>query len=447
MATGGNGRFKKLISKGLTGWEAGRLLLQEGLARRKGQQGLTDSDVEAVKKGLKDNRDIKDFNGLLDVGIAIDNIVLQAHMNALETSRRVSVADDILMDWFDDGRTRINLFYSPRIVTPKQYQELKAEHKKTSLHNSYPLDQVINWRAMELAPKEIKAKVKYPEDFEVESPDLYRQLYQQATEQIRKFVRSGTLEPNFFEGDFTKKEKKAIQALEAKVRKQALTEEEWAVLLQEKTFFTGEQLYRSGLPEWPRWIGGDDDFYDEEMDDYYQVAVIQAPNPNRVDERGYYKADPLSLLPRLITENYKGTAGEMLQTILGTVKTGIRHFLSLQAVIEEVSEVLGVGFVEDVHQWRNELSNAIDRFNVHLEAVKDQKHLPLLLSSSTLKVDPRQVEPIEISKLRPEPKTLKGSRENIATVGFGIMGEGWWRKKSEAASDGAPEQEVSSDEA
>ena len=445
MATKGSVRFfKKVLPRGLTGLEAGKLMLREGLGRRKGQSILTDREVDAIKERVKDGKDLRDYNGIVDVGIAIDNLVLLAQNNALETCRRLSLADDILIDWFDEGRFKVILSDRPRIVTVKQFQDLKAEQKKKVLSDLYSLDQVTSWRALELAPDGIRAKAGDPDTLKEQQPDLYRQLCQQARGQIRKLMRSGKLEATYFEGDF-KKEKKAIQELENKLLEQNLTEEEWSVLLQEKVYFTGETLYRSGLPEWPRWIDGQEHSYDEKTESNYRVAILQATSPDEVDELGYYKEEHrLPYMPRMVTERFKDTAGELFKQMLGTVREGLRHFRALETVIEDATEALRVNFSEDIQYCRGNLSAHLKRFNGHLDAIKnlDPHLIAKLLSASTVKLDPREIEPIDLDQAFPDPKTLKGARDNIATVGLGVMGEGWWIRIANRADD----EEDSSDE-
>jgi hypothetical protein len=177
MATKGRVRFfKKVLPRGLTGLEAGKLMLREGLGRRKGQSILTDREVDAIKERVKDCKDLKNYNGIVDVGIAIDNLVLLAQNSALEISRRLALADDLLIDWFDEGRFKVILSDRPRIVTVKQLQDLKAEQKKKVLSDLYSLDQVTSWRALELAPDGIRAKAGDPDTLKEQQPDLYRQL-------------------------------------------------------------------------------------------------------------------------------------------------------------------------------------------------------------------------------------------------------------------------------
>jgi hypothetical protein len=59
VATLGKARLKKLLTKGLTGWEAGILIYQEGLNREEGgSECLTDIEITNLRNSLSTREDI-----------------------------------------------------------------------------------------------------------------------------------------------------------------------------------------------------------------------------------------------------------------------------------------------------------------------------------------------------------------------------------------------------
>ena len=58
--------IRKLLSKGLTGWESGKLVLQDFADQSCGKPSfLTSADIEEIKRGLTGDKDIRDYNNLM----------------------------------------------------------------------------------------------------------------------------------------------------------------------------------------------------------------------------------------------------------------------------------------------------------------------------------------------------------------------------------------------
>ena len=90
MATIGKARLKKLLAKGLTGWEAGALLFREGLEREWGKQAtLTDSEVATIRESLKTNEDREAYNHFLDTAMTVDRATHQACFGGMLTINRL----------------------------------------------------------------------------------------------------------------------------------------------------------------------------------------------------------------------------------------------------------------------------------------------------------------------------------------------------------------------
>ena len=65
--------ISKLLSKGLTGKEAGRLILEDNWLVDHMREGfLSPKDVSAIKAGLKTTQDIQDYNSYVETYRIID---------------------------------------------------------------------------------------------------------------------------------------------------------------------------------------------------------------------------------------------------------------------------------------------------------------------------------------------------------------------------------------
>lgn len=440
MATIGKARLKKLLSKGnLSGWEAGKLLVQEGYERAHGRQILTDVETANIRQSIAkaSNKEIDDYNKLIDAGQILDYINLEGRVNCLYVTKRLEGAKHILADLVDDIRHKLSNNDRPTIVTERQFQEIVAKHREKYFNDNYPLDQVISWRALEIAPDDIKYHTHYPEHLEKEKPELYARLYKDAKEQIKKLISSGKIELTFFEDDLTPRQKKKIETLEAKVKREPLADKEWDTLL-DKADISGEQLYNSGLPEWPRWIDGKSDFYDAETDNFYQVAIIQNPQPDQIDECGCYKESIIENLPPLLrfsinkVDHIKALA--LFEKGLQISHSEIRKFLSFKQVIEEFSEMAGLNLTEDIDRWyQEEVIGSINGFNNFLQAAKRFCNIDIVEPIFSVS----HIPPITIEKLKPNPEALKILRNRLSSgMGTGGLGDNWWVKKSIAPEAG-----------
>ena len=64
---------KRIITKGLTGWERGRLVIQDFADRYSEKPSfLTDADLLEIKRGLSGDKNIRDYNDLMAMGRGIE---------------------------------------------------------------------------------------------------------------------------------------------------------------------------------------------------------------------------------------------------------------------------------------------------------------------------------------------------------------------------------------
>lgn len=137
MATIGKARLKKLLAKGLTGWEAGALIFREGLERDwGGKECLTDSDVANIKNSLKTNKDIEAYNSFLETARTVDQATHQACFGGMVVISRLLNARLILKDckW-------LVIYIGDEEASPGLLKEVNKKVKKGEIN---PLNITLN---------------------------------------------------------------------------------------------------------------------------------------------------------------------------------------------------------------------------------------------------------------------------------------------------------------
>ena len=264
--------IKRLLKKGLTGWEAGLLVFEDSWLTDRDKEGfLSQSDLGAIKSSLHSQRDIADYNRLIQLYRTVDYISRQASTMVLaagwQVERAIGLAEVAAMGYI--ARTRFS--FLPLIVTEKQLQDMKAEQREKLSKRYYCLNEVIAKRAYHKAREQASKLPLDPEDIEVEAPELW----QQAEQQIAGMIQAGELpEPTKLDikasdDSILEEERPTInywQDFRGWTEEQAqkyledaddipywreikdLTEEQAQHYFQH--YFSGEQLYQAGLPEW-----------------------------------------------------------------------------------------------------------------------------------------------------------------------------------------------------
>jgi hypothetical protein len=434
MATRGKARLKKLLTKGLTGWEAGALLFREGLERQWGkQENLTESEIETIRNSLKTNESREAYNNFLDTAITVDRATFQAWGGGMVVVSHLLKVQLILKDCLWHWRMRQGRYYGPLLVTQSQYEELRDKHKKELLKKLWPLDEVIEWR-MDI-PLKITEEWEETEGDEKEIVFVKRQypaVYRQALDEIASLIKEGKLHLVSKRGKPAKKfEGLSAQDLEA---------------IQGEAYISGADLYGSGLPEWIKEI----DAYEVP---YRDVAIIQNPDPYHVDERGYYKDpdeethnDPYGFrATNEILIKRKTSYTLVVQERIRTAKEGISRFLAFKSVIEDFYRLMGLkkfgGNIEACYQIIVSEVQSLNQTIEWLIPLRDLaeaqgivKPQPLAEKGPVPLIDVSKLETIDITKIEPEAESLKMVRGWIAKEG---IGDNWWK-----GAKLAPELEV-----
>jgi len=318
-----NKDLKKILAKGLTGKEAGRLILQDFWdADHDREDLLSETDIRAIKSSLKTNRDIEDYNRLIDMYRLVDFTLKEARILALETENILLHAEnEIKVYTLEDNVRMIQICQIPTIVTQKQYEELKAKQKENRLREVINLKEILEQRARMISSPEIQTEhiagdeKGYTDGFLIDflqknHPDLWRQVVSEMLEVIKAggfhFIQITGKDQKKLKKAWKEEEKERlyqalyeadktdpIQALE-KLLAGSLSENKEYELL-EYTFCRASDLYKAGLPEWIQFLNTYIPALDEETSGRSnKVAIIQNPDPEDLDERGYWiDKDPL----------------------------------------------------------------------------------------------------------------------------------------------------------
>lgn len=391
---------------------------------------------------------------------------LEISIKELEKYRQEAMLRSILM------------FDLPAIVTEKQYQELNAKQRERKLKELYTLRSVLSLLAEDLASEDLKTAWRagdeegsYDELIDY-LEEIGSDLYGQAIQQGLQLVRDGKLKPV----QLQEKEIKRLKDLEAEADKERAKDYEIEVKtvkarlkplsdicdrerqlieasyqaakagqsqeillslmeklkdgswqkeemerLQDYTYCTGEELYQLGLARQVEDI----DKYQPNLDEETmarplgavqsdKTAIIQDPEPEDLDERGYYKDSGLEALARLSRygglDERKADVPAFIKRMHRQASENIKAFLALQAVIGTIEEILRVKLQEDLDKRYAHLELTVQYYNVLLT-----KEPPHYLGLPKLKE-------LKIGKLKPTDLSVRYYRERMAMT----LGAEWW---------------------
>ena len=200
--------IKKLLSKGgLTGKEAGKLILQDNWLVDHAKEGfLSERDIQSIKASMKSTKDIEDYNSYISTYRFIDYTLKEAHIVALTLGNRINALTRLLLMYFFDSSSDLELHTKPVIMTEKEYQDHKASQKAYILKELTDLHEILDWRARELASDEIKGQESEDSySFFDWTREAYPEIWRQALTDILELLRSGKLRPVVFTGEAKEK--------------------------------------------------------------------------------------------------------------------------------------------------------------------------------------------------------------------------------------------------
>ncbi len=438
---------KKIMTKGLTGWEAGRLVLQDSIDLSCGMPSvLTAEDMSAITSASMQGKDVRDYNKIMALARAFEKGVMVCETAWRDACLDLSFLITLLQN--AEKRHQAELFTSlgPHIVTRLEYDDIVAAQRQKKLEFEYSLGYAVKEHFYALAPEARQAiddlclDIESTVEFLAAVPEKYADLCEKAFEEIRSLHCSGKLKATY-----RKEDAKEARPLLAKWKKKGLGPEEAAELL-DMLFVTGQQLYKCGaLTEWKiytdnyqQYIHGDDD---ERFRHVY--AVVEDCPKHRLDEDGCYRNSSLpsewitrqtecALGLRVMDdgEDVKTVeeVGNMLRFIVGRVESNIRLFLALKAILEtalEAAELDSHGDAALTAQGRERLRPYLDEYHHRLSRLKDG---PVLWKGEETKLEQilKGLPTIDLEKLTPTPESRKAMEDNVLSD---VRDDAWFKMK------------------
>lgn len=416
--------IKRLLSKGFTGKEAGRLIFHDNWLADTGRGGfLSERDMASLKAGLRTDRDIKEYNSYVRLYKYVDYTLKEVRIASLEAESYLNYTYMMLQTYEHAEAYRMAYMYIPAIVTQRQYEELSAKQKDIMLKRVMTLQELIsNLSGVDL---------EYILDEDEPEPVIDFQKYErliQAVEKIKELLRGGKLKPlklkewgNYYDAHKLKipaqPVKEVVEMLDKLLTGELQYDEDNSLDL---TVFRGQNLYE--IEELGGWIKAEIEDYVPNWDtetgarpaDMMQsryVAIIQNPLPEDLDKRGYWiERDYLGY-------NLKPDAkkdSETITTFLHASKERIKGFLAVQSVLEAISKVIELDFLEDLEQWRQELQAVVEVLNRQIER----------LDGSWERLGLPELKPIKMGRMKATASTIRYFRERMALA----LGENWWEE-------------------
>ena len=423
---------KRLLSKGLTGKEAGRLVFKDNWLTDTQRGGfLSEKDVSSLKAGLKSDKDIKEYNSFIRLYKYVDYTLKELRIVALEAEVLLHITYRILDAYGMHEAFRLAEMYIPAIVTQKQYEELKAKQRALKLDQVSSLQELISY--LSEVDFEIIVDEDEPEP-ELEIDFQHDERLREAVSTIQELLRAGKLHPlklkkreDYWDGHKLKIPAQPVQEVIEMLDKYLTGElqhgEDDSLHL---TVFRGKNLYE--LEELEGFIKSWIDEYSPNWEEETSVrpagrmqsafvAIIQNPLSSQIDKRGYWREpDYMGLLGLDAVKNTERDS-RSLTIFMNSTKERIKGFLAIKSVLEAISKVIDVDFLEDLQQWEEELQAIVEAVNAEINRL-DGKWERLGLP---------ELKPIKIGKMKASPATLRYFRERMAMA----LGENWWEAPGE----------------
>lgn len=450
--------IKRLLSKGLSGWEAGVLVFEDSWLESKGAGFLTDRDIELLKSSLKSQQDAQDYNRLIGAYRIADFIERQADMAIMSAAYFLERVAGIGYLEFSSLMTRIALRSMPLPVTEKELKSLKAQQRRRLLNRYYCLEQVISWRAYALASEVLREA--YDED---EMAEEAPELYQQAEAEIQALIESGKLKPVKldilpFSEEVKSGERQDIEWCPRDSK--CNTPEQIERLLQ--TYIQGSQLYKRGLPEWKEWIDTfktylleKEHWLTDDIPPY--VAIVQEPQSHDLDKRGHFKKDFMNHWPLRDSSQDSRPLTEISSDNAELAISQIKKALVRRKVLEELGRVIGLALEQAIDFGIDTiLEPSLGRYNLFASDMPSE--LRRLLRQERLTEEERntafeqmrmvdktpgamlaymgelKLPLIKLDQIRLPAKELAEVRGWIAES----LGDRWWERVSQTAKEPRP---------
>lgn len=203
--------LKKILDKAkLSGWELGRLVLQDNVEVDHGRPGLLGpEDIKVVQKkvdalGLKD---ASDFSRLQNLYRIAGYTRMEAEIKGWRAIYDLAIVSSVLKRYRTEADIRqVLMFALPAIVTQKQLDELTAKERAFKLGELKKLRHVLEDIVFSLAPADAEKRWREPEegatdflfftDFLADSPRPEdRAIVTEAARQLRRLIQAKKIRP------------------------------------------------------------------------------------------------------------------------------------------------------------------------------------------------------------------------------------------------------------
>jgi hypothetical protein len=416
--------IKKILSKGLTGREAGKLIFQDNWLADTGRGGfLSERDMSSIKAGLKTDRDIKEYNSYVRLYKYVDYTLKEVRISSLEAESYLYYIYLLLQPYERAETYRWTSMYIPAIVTQKQYEELSAKQRDIMLKRAMSLQELISILS--------GVELEYILDEDEPEPVIDFQKDEkliQAVEKVKELLKEGRLKPlklkewrDYYQAHKLKipaqPVKEVVEMLDKILAGELQYDEDDSLRL---TVFRGQNLYE--IEELEGWIKEEIEEYSpnwdvetgarpEGMMQSRYVAIIQNPLPEDLDKRGYWiERDYLGSYRKPDTKRDSG----LITGLMDASKERIKGFLAVQSVLEAICKVIEVDFLEDLEQWREELQSIVEVINRLIDS----------LDGSWERLGLPELKPIKMGRMKATASTIRYFRERMALA----LGENWWEE-------------------
>lgn len=464
---------KRLLAKGLSGREAGKLVVQHAYAIDRGGSGfLSEKDIQTLQASLKTQRDVEDYNTVLDVYRTVFLTIQEAKILSLSVEKDLRSVEREL-DAYDLSQRLSQVFrFLPTILTEKDYQAVKARQKRRLRKRLYSLGEVIQSRTEEL--------LGGSEEAEEVTDAVWAKAWRAADQEVQKLIDAGKLRPLRLghRADLIAYAE-AKTALEDPLELEDLTDEgepaeettdhhaaylarlEEAVAQGDLTeghdvsrycgepgedddeerllhhYLSGDQLYKAGLPEWRTWI---DDFKWYEEPDYAGgvddqeggVAVLVADGfGGSLDAKGHFNRFWLDQLRdytqiKSVEEQLAKEKGismeDLLQKMMGRVRDQARVLLAYHQVLREAGRVYGIELGLEEALFLEDLRKSAESYSDTAKTVSRWRG----------KVRGPKLKVLDLDQLKPDKATVDTLHERFSEGIFGGgFGGDWWKEASD----------------
>ncbi len=465
---------KRLLAKGLSGREAGKLVVQHAYAIDRGGSGfLSEKDIQTLQASLKTQRDVEDYNRVLDVYRTVFVTIQEAKILSLVMQKDLHDVESQLDAYHWSQGVSDVYRWLPVILTEKDYKAVKARQKRRLRRRLYSIGEVVGRRTDELLGGPDKAEDATEEEWDA--------AHATADQEVQKLLKAGKLKPlrlahradrytvaeaeaaladpldpeDLYEDeedgppeDAVERHAANLAEWEETVAQGDLTEGhdlsryipgEWGDVEpgdEERLlhhYLSGDQLYKAGLPEWKAWL---DEFKFYEEDEYEGrdggVAVLVEDGfLSSLDAKGHFNAYWLDSLKdyaqlRDVEEQFSREKGlsmqELLQTLMKKVRDKAKVLRAYQEVLRQAGEVYEIDLGVEESLFLPDIRKAMESYSRTAKTVsrwRGQLRGPKL-------------PPLDYDQVKPDKATVDTLHERFSVGVFGDgFGGDWWKEASD----------------